>query len=165
MCRQTLNDRNKITALYTDKQTRNIDNNSNTWYHKTKYINEQSVLYAPGRARSGASSRVKNGGSSGLCGRNSWSRILLWYRAEHSKGWGRCPECSLTIPLGLHIIGPGNSNERPSCEWRVRGGLYAWTKRDVFSSYLVIFPVTLSTFCQSGSRFGFSEQVLSVEMI
>ena len=25
------------------------------------------------------------------------------------------PECSLTTRLGLHIVGPGNSKERPGC--------------------------------------------------
>ena len=32
-----------MTALHTDKQTRYIDNNSNTRYHKTKHIDEQSA--------------------------------------------------------------------------------------------------------------------------
>ena len=52
------------------------------------------------------------GGSSGFFGRNLWSRLLLWYLAEHSKGWERCA-CMFSdhTAWSSHLWGRGQQGE------------------------------------------------------
>ena len=62
---------------------------------------------------------IKSGGSSGFTfSRRNWlSRTdSLVISGRAFQRLGACePECSLTMPLGLHIFGLWDSKDRPSC--------------------------------------------------